>query len=260
MEPRLAGHRGPRRNRRRAPRPRGRSPRRPLARARSRGRRAPGGPAARLADAGRRRHVRDRVRAPARAVRRRSRCARDLRGVVRHARHRPRDRPRPAAAPRCPDAARYPGRAGLRRQRPQPARRRRMDRGAARRDRHPGRPVPAVDPVRGGRVRHGRRQAARGDRPHARLHARHRGRAQRVAARGRGPRGPARCPPDRAALLRSVRAVPDHRRAVGRADPAARLTQDDRAGIRATARFLDSVGTMRRSRCRSGIVLTPDRR
>ena len=83
-------------------------------------------------------------------------------------------------------------------------------------------------------------------------HARRRGRAQRAAARRRGPRGPARGPPDRAALLRAVRAVPDHRRAVGRADPAARLTQDDRAGIRVTARFLDSVGTMRRSRVDPG--------
>ena len=60
--------------------------------------------------------------------------------------------------------------------------------------------------------------------------------------------------------LRTVRAVPDHRRAVGRAGPAARPDPGRWAGIRVT-RTLPRLGRYNAPQPgRSGIVLTPDRR
>ena len=73
--------------------------------------------------------------------------------------------------------------------------------------------------------------------------------------------GPARRPPDRAALLRSVRALPDHRRSVGDADPAARLTQDDQGGYPSHRTLCDSVCTCAAAgvdlgSCSSGSAIT----
>ncbi len=60
-----------------------------------------------------------------------------------------------------PDPAGHPGRPRLRAERRQPPGRGRGRPGRGRRARHPGGPLPSVDPVRRGRVRPRRRQAAR---------------------------------------------------------------------------------------------------
>ena len=100
---------------------------------------------------------------------------------------------------------------------------------------HPGRPVPAVHPVRCRCVRAGRRQAADRRRAAGRRRARRSGCAifALAARRGRPGRAPGD-PPDRAEDVRPVRAVLHHRGAVG--GPPAAVTgsqsrdQDHRPG------------------------------
>ena len=87
------------------------------------------------------------------------------------------------------------------------------------RGRHPGRPVPAVHPVRCRGVRDRRRQAAGRCRADGRRGGGARERGLRARAVGRRHRGAAGDPPDRAADVHPVRPVLHHRRAVGGPDP-----------------------------------------
>ena len=164
-----------------------------------------------------------RVLAARRSVRGR-RAARPgpVRAVVRDARRRVRDRSRPAPPARRADAAGHPDRAAARRVGPEPARRRRTLVPAIRdRGRRPGRAVPRLDPVRGGGVRAGRREAARRGRADDRASLRaFTGLLAGLFAAGDRAGGAARDAADRAADVRAVRAVPDLRRAVGDLRPS----------------------------------------